>query len=290
MNTYDNSQLTSYQKCPFSYHLQYGLGFKKSTIDDTNAQMQFGTYFHKFMEAWFKKEFVSIDKILEGYIEPEGLPQYSLHALKQFCLTCHTKYKEDFKRYEVLETEVCSKLKLSGHNFIVKCDAVVKFNDNIFGFENKTTKSISYNYFDRYFLNSQISAQSAVIREKYGQCSGVILNVGECKSLKRKPSGNYDNFFQIEDSWIAQKFSQDIVNRTKDEVNDWYIQSVNWIERIEDDCLSGSFPKSCVWSGMVCSSCSYKELCKTSVGTKLDESIVECLYDTVDPYAYLEEV
>jgi len=64
---------------------------------------------------------------------------------------------------------------------------------------------------------------------------------------------------------------------------------VLWNERIADQVgrkIVGKSEFSChIYRG-----CPYKEICLTSVGTKLDEEIVETLYEKVDdPLAYLKE-
>jgi len=286
---YDNSQISTYQQCPFSYYLQYIKGIRKIFIDDSNASMNFGSYVHKFLEAHFKDSKCSFNDIIKDYEEPEDLPQYSTDSLKLFCRTYLEKYQVKDKEFEVKEVEKNSICDLGKYKFIVKKDGVIKYNDNIFGLENKTTKSISYNYFDKYFINSQIDAQCFTTYQDYNQCSGILLNVGEIKFLKRKPTGNYDSFKQVEDGWIAIKFNRDFVNRNKSELDQWKANTLMWIDRIEESKKNNNWARSTgLWGGMICSKCQYKELCKVSVGMELDESILNVLYEVVDPYEYLK--
>ena len=289
-NTFDNSQITTYIKCPMAYYLQYVKGLKKNTIDDTNASMNFGESVHKFLEIHFNRYMnVSFEDIIEKYQEPEDLPQYSKKSLTFFCKTYLEKYSTTDKAFDCLEVEKPCELDLDGFKFIVKKDGVIKYNDNIYGLENKTTKSISFNYFDKYFLNSQISAQCYSTFNDYKQCSGILLNVGEIKYLKRKPTGDYDGVLPEGDGYIACKFNRDFVNRNLSELADWKQTAIGWIKKIQQSKKDDDWLKACgSWGGIICSSCQYKELCKVSVGTCLDESILDVLYETVNPYQYLE--
>ena len=81
-----------------------------------------------------------------------------------------------------------------------------------FGLEHKTTKSLGYYYFDKYFLSPQITAQCYSILKDFGSCSGVLLNVGEIKMLKRKPSAAYDGVKQTDDGYIVCKFESMPIN------------------------------------------------------------------------------
>ena len=288
-HTYDNSQLATYQACPFSYYLQYIVCIKKNVYDDSNASMQFGSAAHSFWQEFYKPTGKKFSELIESYVEPEGMPQFSKQALEFFCKTYNDKYYEKDKQYNVKEVENVSKFNLGKYLFIVKKDGAIETQGNIYGLEHKTTKSLSYNYFEKYFLNSQISAQCYDVIRKYGQCSGILLNVGEIKMLKRKPSGEYDGFMQHPDGFITVKFNRDFINRTQDEIKDWEQNTVAWIEQIEENKQLGDWKKSCgSWGGMICSKCPYKELCKTSVGMKLDESIMDVLYEKCNPFEYLE--
>ena len=286
---YDNSQLSTFQKCPMAYYLQYIKRLRKIEIDDTNDQLNFGSYAHKFWEAHFGKSDATFPSIVEGYEEPDDLPQYSLKALEFFCRTYHEKYSVPDKAFHFKEVEQVCSFDIDGFTFIVKSDGIFEQSSNLFGLENKTTRSLSYNYFDKFFLSSQISAQCYNIWQKYNRCSGILLNVGEIKKLKRKPSGDYDGVMPVEDGFVTCKFSRDYCNRNKSELDDWKENTILWLNRIEDAKHYHQFPKSTgLWGGTICAKCEYKELCKVSVGKKLDESILDVLYEETDPYDYLK--
>jgi len=290
-NCYDNSQLAQFQKCPMSYYLQYVKGFRKSIIDDSNAAMYFGSAVHSFLETLFLGKSLQPRTLAEAYVQPEDLPQYSLKALEFVCQKYVEKYKLEDAKFEVLEVEKTSYIDIGKHKFIVKKDGVIKHNDNIFGLEHKTTKSISYNYFSKFFLNSQISAQVQSTIQDYGQCNGILLNAIECKLLKRKPTSSaYDGFMEVPEGFVTVKFQRDYINRTPHEIQDWREQTKQWIDLIEYTRKNDLWLKSTgSWSGIICSSCEYKELCKVSRGLELDESITDCLYEETDPYGYLKQ-
>ena len=278
-NSYDNSMLSQYQKCPMSFYLQYIKQLRKK-VDDDGAK-EFGSAFHKFAENRLKgcKEPLV-------YQEPTDMPVYSRKALDLFCEAYASKYPD--KEIELLECEAVNEFELGNQTFKVKCDAVIGLQGNIYGLELKTTKSISFNYFQKYFLNSQISAQTYSIKKKYGQCSGILLRAGETKCLQRKPSADYDSVFNTDAGYLCCKFTSDYINRNSDELADWAENTLLWIDTINESIEHNLFPKSTgSWGGAICSNCEYKELCKVSKGTLLDEEIKDLFYKEVDAFSYL---
>lgn len=271
-----------------SYYLQYIVGLKKNDLDDSNAQMNFGTAVHLFLENHFLGN--KVKNLGSQYVEPRDIPRFSLKALDLFCTSYLKKYVEADKEFEVLDIEDVSEFELEGHTFLIKRDGALKLNGNIFGLEHKTTKSISQMYFDKYYMNSQITAQVADVKDKYGQCEGIMLNVGEIKHLKRKPTAKYDGVEQLDDgTYIACKFERDFINRQECEIEDWKQNTVQWINRIELSKKKNDWPKSTgLWGGSICNSCEYRELCKFSKGTDLDEATKQMLYKEVNPFEYLE--
>ena len=284
---YDNSQLSQYQKCPMSYYLQYVVGLRKILLDDSNASMNFGSAAHSFLEQYYRGAGMPSREPIRSYVEPKGMPQYSKEALELFCNTYNQKYTHT--EFEVLEVEKVSYLPLEEYTFIIKRDGAIKHNGKIYGLEHKTTKSIGTNYYDKFTLSSQISAQCFDVAEKYRQCSGVLLNVGEIKCLKRKPSRAYDGVKQIEGGYLCCDFQRSYCNRTQQQLKDWRQNTISWIDEIE------TIKKVNVWKkatgsigGYTCCGCEYKELCMASVGTNLDEGAIEMGYVKVDdPYEYL---
>ncbi len=288
-SSYDNSQLSNYQACPMKYYLQYVKGLKKNIIDDSNVAMHFGSAFHAFLEGKFTKT-KTLEEVLNDYAEPKDLPQYSKESLRFVCKTYNEKYADKDALFDFKEVERVSNMDIGGFNYIVKRDGVVEINGNIFGIEHKTTKSLGMNYCDKYFLNSQITGQVYDMKEKDGQCSGVILNVCEVKLLKRKPtSDSYDGNYQVEDGYITCKFTRDFINRTQEEIDDWKENTKGWIKEIERSKKENCWLKSTgSWSGTICSACEYKPLCKVSKGTDLNEYVLEDQYVIVDGYSYLK--
>jgi len=287
---YDNSQISTFQMCPMAYYLQYVLGLRKSVLDDTNASMNFGSYFHKFAETFYGKTGVKFNEIVQDYEEPEGSPQYSRTALELFCKTFYQKYHEQDKAFTIKETENTSIFDLGVYKFIVKKDGAFEHQGNTFGLEHKTTKSISYNYFDKFFLSSQISAQVYDVQRIYGSCSGIMINAGEIKLLKRKPTGDYDRVLQHADSYLACRFNRDFINRNPSEILDWQENTIAWIREIERCKEENVWKKSTgLWGGGICARCQFRELCKTSSGLELDESVKDVLYEKCDGYEYLKK-
>lgn len=248
--------------------------------------MHFGSAVHSHLENFYSRSNATVE-----YTPPDDIPQYSHRALEFLIEKYKEKYSDDLNSFEILEAEKVSTIEIGDHTFLVKKDGAFKVNGNIFGLEHKTTKSIAYNYFDKYFLNSQISAQCFSTNQDYKQCSGIMLNAIEIKLLKRKPtSKGYDGYFEVEDGFVTVRFNRDYINRTQLELLQWKENASLWIDRVEESKKTNVWGRSDgLWGGMICSKCQYKELCKVSKGMELDESVVDCLYETIDPYEYLKE-
>ena len=213
-----------------------------------------------------------------------------------------TSCMEYFSHYddtwEVLAVEEPVIFNIGTYKYLVKLDLVVRLNGNIFVVEHKTTKNIGGNYFSRYMLNTQMSAQTYACKEKYSSCSGVLLNVLSVKNVKKPVLIDPSNaevkaYSQVEIkhskyygkpmaycSGITFDFRREVVNRTPQQLDDFITNVLHWIPRIEGEAF---YPKN----EHFCTSfkgCEFKELCFSCD----DAQIKEQLYmKGEDPYAYM---
>ena len=87
-------------------------------------------------------------------------------------------------------------------------------------------------------------------------------------------------------SGFTAEFDRDTISRSKDELEHWKNCTISWIDKIEDCRESGEWLR--IDNGFNCSRCSYKEICKVSIGMDIDESISEVLFGVKDnPLDYL---
>lgn len=284
----DNSQISQFQKCQMSYYLQYIEGLKIQDGGVFNAKINFGSAFHKVLENYYGGHTDPIGDVLKTYLSPEGMPEYSREALEFIFTKYQEKYTQIDNDWEIIELE--KNYKFNDLPFTVKRDGVIKWNGSIYSLEHKTTGSISQHYFDKYYLNAQITAQVASTIEQYGECSGVLLNVCEIKCLKRKPSKNYFGVMQVGDKYICCDFDRDYINRTDREIDDWKQNTKTWIDKINVCKVLGAWGKATSsMGGATCNGCEYRQLCKESTGLSIDKNTVSFMYERVDPYEYLKE-
>lgn len=298
----DNSQIATYQTCPMKYFYKYVKGYEKdSSFDDVD--LVFGKYFHKYLEAKLKGNPVKPEVLWSDYpIYPEEKKKTQAAGIF-LCKQYDKRYpKEEF---EILDVEYGIEFLLGVNTFIVKVDTVVSFQDNIFGLEHKTTGGLYRNYFDRYFINSQVSAQCYAIAKKYGHCEGIIINACEIGLVTKetlfpidspeienyeKAETRYSKYYgepKVYCSGYRSNFERSIVNRTKAEIDDWQQNAKMWGGRIVCNTMTGDWLRSDA-SG-ACSSygrgCTYREICKAQG----DQQIIDQLYHVKDdPLDYLE--
>lgn len=278
---YDNSQLNLFQICPHKYYLKYIRGIERADTEGFTVDLDFGSHYHSFLEAHYKGELKNPEYYWQDYPLVPGEEVKTKEAGVAMCLEYLRNYQNVDKDYKVLAVEKPVRFKVGDYEFLVKLDTVVEYLGNIYSLEHKTTGSLWYNYFDRYFINSQISAQTYAVKKEFGQCSGVILSVAEVKNYKRK--------YKDRSAGLSFKFERELINRVPQEVDSWYENALLTIEEIEE-CKETE-----VWrrsdGGGACSmfrGCTFKQLCKSSVGMKIDEQVEDVLYAKVsDPYAYM---
>jgi hypothetical protein len=183
---------------------------------------------------------------------------------------------------EIIEVEVLDRTKITDSlAWLVKIDTIVKVNGNLYVLEHKTTKKISPTYFNQFNPNMQVSGYTHYVAKKYGQCSGVIINALEAgfrqKAYKGEPAG------------FHCAFQRDIINRDSQQLKDFE----NNIQIGAEKLLEYSQCKELIFKNeSACHQfrgCQFKEVCLTSVGTKLDDQIVDVLYDKVDAKDYLKK-
>lgn len=280
----DSSQLQTYLSCPQKYYFKYVLNLKKRKYDERDVDLEFGQRVHKCLE-WYKK-FNDAD-FVKHWIDFEDLPEEI-----ELCKTRANglKMSEEFiqhlekidKGIETLSVEDVGEVKLSDDiTWIVKIDRVVKKDENIYFNDYKTKgKSLPYNYFSRFSPNLQVSGYCFYVQEKYGQCSGGIIDVLMSGFRKKKYLDSPPGFHC--------EFKREIVNRTPEQLEDFRNNAIFWCHRLEEDLGDLKIGKNegACWQYR---GCPYIALCLTSQGIKIDEEIAETMYEKTNPKAYLKK-
>lgn len=278
----DNSQILTYSNCELRWWFQYGLGLKKIEEDETEHHRNFGGAAHSGLDRWFRglgKE-AAISAFKEAY--PEQLDEADLAKTQtngiELLERYFSKYSTDLEKYEILGVEERIDFKVGEHDFCVKNDTVIldKKYGQIFGLEHKTTgKTLNFNYWARYNPNSQLCAQTAAIKHKYGSCAGIMVDAMSFgyrqRAYKGEPAGFHCDFQRLE------------LNINEGQLSIWERSTIKTIEDILRDLESKRFSMNTDQ----CQFCSYKPICQAGWTWEDDEELIRLAYEQVDPLAYL---
>lgn len=279
----DNSQLQCFKTCPRKYYNRFILKLKKIAYDERDLHQDFGHCIHKALEMyyktkdieavkqWFKNNFMGIES------EKVKTPANGLKLLDEYYFYSFNNQSDiSDSKLEVLDIEKVDSIKIDNIEYIVKIDLIVRANSGIYVLDHKTTKSIPYNYFYQFDPNSQVTGYCYYVKQKYGQCSGCIVNALSMgyreKAYKGEPAG----------FWL--KPVRDIINRTNEQYEDFKVNLIQWVDRLKQAYDTNIWPKN---EG-ACHSfkgCGFKELCISCD----DEQIKNTLYEVYNPLEYLEE-
>lgn len=96
------SRLEKYAKCPFSYHLRYGLNIRDRSNQSNNYFANIGTFLHEIIKETF--DYIKENNI-NGKIANVGLPKKSIYTLKEELLLTQDKELEDNVQKYIYEIE-----------------------------------------------------------------------------------------------------------------------------------------------------------------------------------------
>lgn len=288
MNTLrDNSQVLAYRECPLKWRNKYILGLEKIQEGETEHDRNFGKAFHAALAMWWNQSPVGANifkKFEQEY--PVQLNEDDLAKTQGNGLILLERYLErygsDHQRYEVLAVEERIDFKVGGKDFCVKCDTVVrdKKYGQVYSLEHKTTKkSLTFNYWAQYNPNSQLCAQTAGVRAKYGECAGVIVDAMSLGFRKRAYKG--------EEAGFHCDFGRMEFNINQSQLDQWERSTIKTLEDIEADTASNRWA---MHTG-ACQFCSYKAICEAAWDWEQDKELILLAYKQKDdPFDYLSVV
>jgi len=290
---YDTSQVKSFSKCPFAFFIKYVNGFDL-VKRESSYHFEFGTRFHKFLEDYHKhrkihpsiKFAVSIaylNDLWKDYVCDPSEEDKTAENGKQLCLQ-YLKHWEDIDG-KFITVGVEEQVQLDGVHepYVVKLDTVVEQKGQYYGVEHKSTTVIRMGYFNPFKTDLQIDAQCLAIRQKYGSCSGIIIDVAGVKLYKRKRKDGSG-------PGLICDFERRPLCRTNLQMDDAILQMNSWLRRMKAASLQKFFEKN--KGGFSCyfpKECKHTELCQMSKGSELDPQFIVDTYEKVNPFAYLEE-
>ena len=305
---YDNSQLQTYKDCPERYRLKYLEELRKMDSGVEEHDREFGSAVHKGLEAHYKG--LGLEKVKEVFSQAYPLQLNEEDKAKTLdngitLLTEYAeRYKEEDKGFELIQNEVVDEFEIApGITFLVKVDLVVRKQGCMYALDHKTTKkSFGWDYWGQFEPNPQVTAQTAYVQAKWGECSVVIINglslgwIDKPKLLPLSAEAEARQYSKVEkkyskyygeEMWYVSgfhcEFQRQLFNRNKSQVEAWKQDTVHWIEKVKahrETIGSGVWPKN---EGQ-CRFCSYKEVCISFA----DEQVIEQLYERHDALEYLK--
>lgn len=272
----DFSQLQCYVNCPRLYQNKYVNCLQRRKQDEGMQSRSFGSDVHGALNQyflthspataieWFKAHYESIPN------EKVRTKEHGLILLERF----FPWWQVNFKHATVLGSEVQDSFKIGEIEYVVKIDLPVKVNDNVFAVDFKTTTNKTHYYYRQFSPNMQVSGYCYYLMLKYGSCAGFMPVVFHMGHRQNKYKGEPAGF------WV--KFDYDIVNRNKEQLNDFRYNVRMWVNKLQMSLDTGVFEKN---EGF-CESyygCAFRDAC-----IALDEpQIIENMYEVVNPREYL---
>lgn len=264
------SKLNAFKQCPQRYKYEYVEGLKKVEWQKEENARSWGSGVDEglnelYLSKDLSKAVLAFKKVYTADLDEEDLArtqESGVECLKEY----YAQYKEQDKNWKVLGIQIKDTFELEGIEFVVKLDLVMENlqGGGIYFWDNKTTTSkAGFKDNTSYELNEQFTAYTWYIMQKYGQCSGGLLN--------KITAGHRKNKYKGEPAGLHFKFERVIFNRTSDQIEYWKKNVQVWKNKIEQAERENVYGLN---EGKLCSWCSFKELCITCD----DEQIKQTLY------------
>lgn len=270
LTAYSHSEMSCYRDCPLKYQLKYQVGLVSLAAQD--HALHFGHAFHCGLEARramlvdnptatladvVKVAQEAFTRDYDPSLYPLQLNRYDvgktyrngLDALAGYAET----YAEEDQQWEVLSNEAAQEFVDGGG---VHLDYVVKYQDGrIYGVDTKTTgKYLDGDYWDKLQINSQMRHYTRFIQERYGECSGFII---DAVSLKYR-SKVYHRGDDYRDPGYWHSFCRMTYNIDDHVVALEAANTDYWSQRIRESVATERYG----YNTDSCYRCEYRDICK----------------------------
>lgn len=265
------SEQQAFNNCPFAYKLAYLDKIQKAQTGEESNDRDFGAAIHSGLEVHYKggsegdvaAAFSAAFPVNLAGAEGSKTIDNGLECLRRYV----QYYKEQDKNWKVLGTELLGVIEIGGEKHDLHIDLVAENlqGGGIYIWDHKTTgKTPSPTYWKAFEVSGQLSRYAAFVQEKFGQCSGVLINNITFKSLLRK--NKYG-----EGPGLVLGFERQVFSRSKAQIEFWRNSDVQWMELMRRCKETGCFPKAL---NRMCTYCEFYELCMSCD----DEQIRSLLY------------
>jgi hypothetical protein len=219
---YDASCIADYLHCPKLFYWRWVRGLVPK---EEPPALFFGRVFHEALLVWYK----SGDRAL-AIKEFDAIPTVGIGDDRRTREHGQVIFDEYISRWgkeswEVLYLEKEFMIEMpNGKKYGGRLDEVVKWNDQIYVVDHKTTSQLGSYFFKGFRPSVQMDGYAYACRKIWGQCSGIVIN-GISSAAKPK-----------------ERFGRDVSVRTPDEIDRFEEQFEMWTNNIEQDYMNGRWP------------------------------------------------
>lgn len=289
--SYSHSYIQTFKTCPLQCFFSNELKLEKIDEDKTEHHLRFGSAGHKALKALYlgdslenaKKEF---KEEYSKQLDEEDQAKTSENWMKVLEAYCKKQLKEDLMNWKVISVEEKDAFNYAEEDsFTLMLDLVMenKQYGGIYGFDHKIVggkkATLSFEFWNQFEPNSQVTKYYSYITKKYGDCSGFYINAFGMGYRSRAYKGEPAGF------WF--RLGRQMFNRNQAQLELEEKDTAYWIKRIED-CKSsgywGANTESCRW-------CSFRPVCSAGWTWQNDQELIMIQYKqkTKQPIAASED-
>ena len=276
------SRLKTYQVCPYKENLRYRQGLALIRGKSSTA---FGSAFHKALETRELHE--ALDILTPNFpkdqaeADEQAVAVVTLQALFEgYCerFPAFEHHKPEFEFELPMLTDrgrKSTKLKIAG-----KLDDLVKINNRWWVVEYKTASKLDASYFDRLYVDSQITMYMYAMERLGYNPAGVIYRVIRKPSLRKSQKETVGQFLKRLQDDIKSRpdfyFDERVLYRDKNDLSEFERMLYHETKQANEMARLGR----CYRHSTACSmygACDYLPLCMGEVGAK------EALYEIREP-------
>lgn len=276
--SYSHSRLQAYKACPLSCFFKYEVGLEKDEDEKSEHHLVYGRAIHEALKLLYLGDTLeaSKKKFLEVYpknLDEEDKAKTVEHGpiiLERYA----EKWKHEDKRWRVVACEEKDGFQYAEEeSFTVVLDLVWENIEHggIYGVDHKVVggkkATLSYDFWNQFEPNSQVTKYASYIRQKYGDCSGFYINAIGCGYRSRAYKGEPAGF------WT--RFERQMFNRNASQMEREEADTEEWIRRIEDSRARGAWPMNTD----ACRFCQYRPICSAGWTWEHDQELITIQYN-----------
>ena len=244
-NVLTYSALNTFRNCPRKYALRYIECLRRPERPEALA---FGSVIHNALERWYRligdvnRLFVVLDFIDEQYPQRDHDPgvRRTWHLARAMIEGYAARYPNESFEIVEIEKEFTAEIRnpdtgRPSQTFVIagKADGIVRLDGELYLLEHKTASSITSDYLDRLWTDTQIALYSHYLRELGYPIVGVIYNVLLKTRLKQREGETQEEYEQRRAQLAARnKSGRSTAKRQQPESDvefrarlaDWYIK------------------------------------------------------------------